>query len=156
MKDKNWSYSSGLENGPVTYTGLAMLHGTQNAPEYVLNNDQAYNLLYNLSMSRNAKMAEFEPKNVSNECSSENVSNECSSENVSDSKSLENVSATHLDITFKIRHTADYNHAVLTPLNDGRFMVRSEKPIHGVAPGQFCVIYDSSHHRCYGSGEITL
>ena len=44
-----------------------MLHGTQNAPEYVLNNDQAYNLLYNLSMSRNAKMAEFEPKNVSNE-----------------------------------------------------------------------------------------
>lgn len=65
----NWnkSYSSGLENGPVTYTGLAMLHGTQNAPEYVLNNDQAYNLLYNLSMSRNAKMAEFEPKNISNE-----------------------------------------------------------------------------------------
>lgn len=60
-------YSSGLEKGPVTYTGLAMLHGTQNAPEYVLNNDQAYNLLYNLSMSRNAKMAEFEPKNVSNE-----------------------------------------------------------------------------------------
>lgn len=96
------------------------------------------------------------PKNVSNECSSENVSNECSSEIVSDSKSLENVSATHLDITFKIRHTADYNHAVLTWLEDGRFMVRSEKPIHGVAPGQFCVIYDSSHHRCYGSGEITL
>lgn len=60
-------YASGLESGPVTYTGLAMLHGTQNAPEYVLNNDQAYNLLYNLSMSRNAKMAEFEPKNVSNE-----------------------------------------------------------------------------------------
>lgn len=66
-KANGWSYSSGLENGPVTYTGLAMLHGTQNAPEYVLNNDQAYNLLYNLSMSKNAKMAEFEPKNVSNE-----------------------------------------------------------------------------------------
>jgi len=25
-----------------------------------------------------------------------------------------------------------------------------------VAPGQFCVIYDGQHHRCYGSGEITL
>ena len=59
-------YSTGLERGPVTYTGLAMLHGTSNEPEYVLNNDQAYNLLYNLSMSRNAKMAEFEPKNMSN------------------------------------------------------------------------------------------
>ena len=50
-------YSSGLENGPVTYTGLAMLHGTPSAPEYVLNNDQAYNLLYNMS---SARMAEFE------------------------------------------------------------------------------------------------
>lgn len=39
------SYSSGLENGPVTYTGLAMLHGSAESPEYVLNNDQAYNLL---------------------------------------------------------------------------------------------------------------
>lgn len=51
-------YSSGIENGPVTYTGLAMLHGSPNEPEYVLNNDQAYNLLYNMSSS---KMSEFEP-----------------------------------------------------------------------------------------------
>ncbi|MDY4644476.1 aminomethyltransferase beta-barrel domain-containing protein, partial [Prevotella sp.] len=28
--------------------------------------------------------------------------------------------------------------------------------IHGVAPGQFCVVYDEHHHRCYGSGEITV
>ena len=39
------SYSSGIENGPVTYTGLAMLHGTPSTPEYVLNSDQAYSLL---------------------------------------------------------------------------------------------------------------
>jgi tRNA-specific 2-thiouridylase len=25
-----------------------------------------------------------------------------------------------------------------------------------VAPGQFCVLYDESHHRCLGSAEITL
>ena len=25
-----------------------------------------------------------------------------------------------------------------------------------IAPGQFCVIYDNRHHRCYGSGEITV
>ena len=39
------SYSSGIENGPITYTGLAMLHGTPSTPEYVLNYDQAYSLL---------------------------------------------------------------------------------------------------------------
>lgn len=54
-------YSDGLEGGPVTYTGLAMLHGTANKPEYVLNNDQAYNLLYNMSASRLNK-AEFESR----------------------------------------------------------------------------------------------
>lgn len=59
-------------------------------------------------------------------------------------------------ITFKIRHTADYNHATIEPQGGGVYIIRSEKPIHGVAPGQFCVIYDTDHHRCYGSGEITL
>ena len=52
-KDKNFevhtplvpSYSSGIEKGPVTYTGLAMLHGTPSTPEYILNSDQAYSLL---------------------------------------------------------------------------------------------------------------
>jgi hypothetical protein len=32
-------YSSGIENGPVTRTGLAMLHGSSSSPEYVLNSD---------------------------------------------------------------------------------------------------------------------
>ena len=45
-------YAGGIEEGAVTYTGLAMLHGTPSKPEYVLNNDQAYNLLYNLSTNR--------------------------------------------------------------------------------------------------------
>ena len=43
------SYSTGLDNGPVTTTGPAILHGTPEEPEYVLNNDQAYNLLDNLT-----------------------------------------------------------------------------------------------------------
>ena len=38
-------YSAGIMGGPVTYTGLAMLHGSSSRPEYVLNSDQAYNLL---------------------------------------------------------------------------------------------------------------
>ena len=59
-------------------------------------------------------------------------------------------------MTFKIRHTSDYFHARMEPQADGTFLIRSEQPIHGVAPGQFCVVYDARHHRCYGSGEITV
>ena len=59
------------------------------------------------------------------------------------------------DITLKIRHTPEYLPAKLEPIGEGRYMVHAEAPIHGVAPGQFCVVYDNRHHRCYGSGEIT-
>lgn len=59
-------------------------------------------------------------------------------------------------ITFKIRHTSDYFNGILEDKDNGTYMVHSSKPIHGVAPGQFCVIYDEQHNRCYGSAEITL
>jgi tRNA-specific 2-thiouridylase len=60
------------------------------------------------------------------------------------------------DITFKIRHTPEFHRAKLIASGDGRFDIHSEEKIHGVAPGQFCVVYDKEHHRCYGSGEITI
>jgi tRNA (5-methylaminomethyl-2-thiouridylate)-methyltransferase len=60
------------------------------------------------------------------------------------------------NITFKIRHTSDYFHAVLEDMSDGTYRVHSASPIHGVAPGQFCVIYDEQHHRCFGSAEIAF
>ena len=64
-------------------------------------------------------------------------------------------------VTLKIRHTPEYLPARLEPdygdgSHDLRYMVHADAPIHGVAPGQFCVIYDDQHHRCYGSGEITI
>ena len=60
-------------------------------------------------------------------------------------------------ITFKIRHTPEYLTATLRPSDDADgYMIHADKPIHGVAPGQFCVIYDADHHRCFGSGEIAL
>ncbi|MCF0203012.1 MAG: tRNA 2-thiouridine(34) synthase MnmA [Bacteroidaceae bacterium] len=59
-------------------------------------------------------------------------------------------------VTFKIRHTSEYHKAMLSDRKDGTYLVQSEKKIHGVAPGQFCVLYDEHHHKCYGSGEITL
>lgn len=60
------------------------------------------------------------------------------------------------NITFKIRHTPEYLNATIRKNADDTYSIRAEKPIHGVAPGQFCVIYDAEHHRCYGSAEITL
>ena len=59
-------------------------------------------------------------------------------------------------VTFKIRHTPEYHPATLEPMGEGGFIVHSKEKIHGVAPGQFCVIYDANHHRCLGSGEITV
>ena len=58
------------------------------------------------------------------------------------------------EVTFKIRHTPEFHHAMLEPQGDGAFIVHSAEPIHGVAPGQFCVVYDKIHHRCFGSAEI--
>lgn len=60
------------------------------------------------------------------------------------------------EVTFKIRHTPEFHVGRLEKTGDGTYVVRSEKPIQGVAPGQFCVVYDKEHHRCFGSGEIAL
>lgn len=58
-------------------------------------------------------------------------------------------------VTFKIRHTPEHHKAKV--ISNGRnFIIESETAIHGVAPGQFCVIYDEEHHKCYGSGEIGI
>ena len=60
------------------------------------------------------------------------------------------------NVRFKIRHTPEYHKATIELKGNGSFIVHSEEPIHGVAPGQFCVVYDENHHRCIGSGEIAL
>ncbi|MCR4602740.1 MAG: tRNA 2-thiouridine(34) synthase MnmA [Prevotella sp.] len=60
-------------------------------------------------------------------------------------------------VTIKIRHTPEWHAATLESQDEeGSYLVHSSVPIHGVAPGQFCVVYDASHHRCYGSAEISL
>ncbi|MBQ8066660.1 MAG: tRNA 2-thiouridine(34) synthase MnmA [Prevotella sp.] len=59
-------------------------------------------------------------------------------------------------VTIKIRHTPEFLPAAMMPAGDGCYRIHAAAPIHGVAPGQFCVVYDDRHHRCFGSGEITL
>ena len=59
-------------------------------------------------------------------------------------------------VTFKIRHTPEYHTATIEPVGEGCYVVHADERIHGVAPGQFCVVYDESHQRGFGSGGITL
>ncbi|WP_028896804.1 tRNA 2-thiouridine(34) synthase MnmA [Prevotella sp. HUN102] len=88
-----------------------------------------------------------------------------------------------IPITFKIRHTPEFHKGYLEFVpnavtsssesesvaqvcpeepNSTKFagtscaIVHSLSKIHGVAPGQFCVIYDEEHNRCFGSAEITV
>lgn len=57
------------------------------------------------------------------------------------------------DISFKIRHTDSFMKGRLVR-EDERLHILSEKPIQGVAPGQFGVLYDEAAEICVGSGEI--
>ncbi len=59
-------------------------------------------------------------------------------------------------ITFKIRHTPEFHKATLKRTSDNAFTVLSDDLIQGVAPGQFCTVYDEEHHKCIGSGEICV
>ena len=73
------------------------------------------------------------------------------------SPSSSNISPSSIfNITFKIRHTPGYLEGTLEPVGNGSYIVHAKEKIHGVAPGQFCVVYDEHHHRCLGSAEITI
>lgn len=57
------------------------------------------------------------------------------------------------DLTFKVRHTPEFTSGKLI-VNHGGYDILSSESIQGVAPGQFCTLYDDAHHRCFGSAEI--
>ena len=59
------------------------------------------------------------------------------------------------DMERAAREAADKYDAIIFSGGDGSFNVHSENLIQGVAPGQFCVVYDEIHHKCIGSGEIS-
>lgn len=65
----------------------------------------------------------------------------------------ERLSDIGVDITFKIRHTPEFTNGHLTRVGDG-FLIDSEKPIQGIAPGQYGVIYTADKRICLGSGII--
>ncbi|MDE6716058.1 MAG: tRNA 2-thiouridine(34) synthase MnmA [Muribaculaceae bacterium] len=60
-----------------------------------------------------------------------------------------------VNITFKNRHSPEFIKATLHHLGNSEYYIDSERPVQGIAPGQFAVIYDQDSKICYGSGVIT-
>lgn len=60
-----------------------------------------------------------------------------------------------VNITFKNRHSPEFNRATLTKCKDGGYIIHSDNRIQGIAPGQYAVLYDPENKICYGSGVIT-
>lgn len=63
--------------------------------------------------------------------------------------------ARDMEVTFKVRHTPDFTSALLRRNEDGTHWILSEDLIQGIAPGQFCTIYDPTSTLCFGSGVIS-
>lgn len=59
------------------------------------------------------------------------------------------------EVTFKNRHMPEFLPGHITRLDDGSYVLESVRPVQGIAPGQFAVIYDAASQICYGSGIIT-
>lgn len=59
------------------------------------------------------------------------------------------------EVSFKIRHTPNFTHGHMR-LNGENLIIESDQKLHGVAPGQFAVIYDKEERRVLASGEIQL
>lgn len=62
----------------------------------------------------------------------------------------------NVEITFKNRHTPEFISGHLSRRgDDGEYNIESDKPVQGIAPGQFAVIYDRDRKLCFGSGIIS-
>ncbi len=63
---------------------------------------------------------------------------------------------TEFEVAFKIRHTPEFAHGRLYWRADvQRYQLDSHTPLQGIAPGQYCVVYDTAHRICFGSGAIS-
>lgn len=58
-------------------------------------------------------------------------------------------------IVFKNRHTPEFMEGRLSRIAPGEYVIESDTPIQGIAPGQFAVIYTPDRRICLGSGIIS-
>ncbi|MGM9870682.1 MAG: tRNA 2-thiouridine(34) synthase MnmA [Muribaculaceae bacterium] len=59
-----------------------------------------------------------------------------------------------IEITFKNRHMPEFLPGTITRDPEGGYTLYSPRPVQGIAPGQFAVLYDRESKICYGSGMI--
>lgn len=60
-----------------------------------------------------------------------------------------------IDIAFKIRHTPEFSYGRLRyDETNGTYLLDSNTLQQGIAPGQYCVIYDTECRLCFGSAPI--
>lgn len=61
-----------------------------------------------------------------------------------------------IEVCFKVRHSPEFLHGSLSyDATKQIYRLTSQEDIQGIAPGQYCVVYDLGKHICYGSGMIT-
>ena len=58
-------------------------------------------------------------------------------------------------VMFKNRHSPDFLPGSITRVDNDEYVLESDVPVQGIAPGQFGVVYDRDARKCYGSGIIT-
>ncbi len=148
--------------------------GLGGGPWFVIKKDVAQNILYvshgydpDNAYQQHFKVHDLHWLTLSPDAALEPVTLEEAKKKIGFDETTEPHPASKLyQVTFKIRHTPDYHPAILEILSTdaaeaqgeshGLAIVHAAQRIHGVAPGQFCVVYDENHHRCLGSAEITL
>ena len=60
-----------------------------------------------------------------------------------------------LQISFKTRHTPEFFDGILRHIEDGRYVIDSDREVQGIAPGQYSIIYTPDRKICLGSGMIS-
>ncbi|MDE6632120.1 MAG: tRNA 2-thiouridine(34) synthase MnmA, partial [Muribaculaceae bacterium] len=59
-----------------------------------------------------------------------------------------------IHVSFKTRHTPEFFDGELHLADDGRYLIKSERDVQGIAPGQYSIIYTPDRKICLGSGMI--
>lgn len=67
----------------------------------------------------------------------------------------------HEPIAFKNRHSPEFFDATITRIHgeqgaDAEYVIETQQPVQGIAPGQFGIIYDKERRICHGSGVISM
>ncbi len=60
-----------------------------------------------------------------------------------------------LKVSFKTRHTPEFQEGYLEETPDGFLKLESDSDIQGIAPGQYLIIYSLDRELCLGSGMIS-